>query len=604
MLDSFKKIKDILTPRQQQYSLLLFGMMIIMGLLDVVSISLIFPFMDLLSNPESIEQKWYLNNLFQWLKFNNHHDFLIFSAILLLFGIIISIIFRAITILAFMRFSHTSTFELAKRVLCGYLHQPYEWFLDRHSADLGKTLLSEVNHVINTSLVQALYFVSRIVLAIFLICLLMVVNPVIALTSGLGLGAVYACISFIIRKYAHYNSARRMQANKEQFQIAQETLAGIKDVKIFGLEQIMVDRFSKPALFYARSNANMVTITQTPRFALEAIAFGGMLLIILIMLNTRSEAESVIPIITLFAFTAYRLLPAMQGIYQNYSMMRYGKNALDVLHRDLMHLEKRIDKDDETMVTGPECYPLGSVLELRNIHYRYPGTQTETLKDLSLKISANTTIALVGGSGAGKTTVADIILGLLIPQSGELIVDGEIISRDKVRSWQQSIGYVPQNIFLMDDTIAANIAFGISRPQQDIAAIKYAAKAAGLDQFISNELPDEYQTMVGEGGVKLSGGQRQRIGIARALYRNPDVLIMDEATNALDNLTEQAVMDAIYNLSRTRTIILIAHRLSTVKNCDQIFFIDSGCLKDQGTFQELMENNREFAQLTSAGRRE
>ena len=223
------------------------------------------------------------------------------------------------------------------------------------------------------------------------------------------------------------------------------------------------------------------------------------------------------------------------------------------------------------------------------------------LNDLSLRIPANKTVALVGGSGAGKTTIADVILGLLTPQAGEMRVDGEIITQAKVRAWQRLIGYVPQQIFLMDDTIAGNIAFGLPETERDIAEIERAARTAGLHQFVMDALPKGYQTMIGEGGVKLSGGQRQRIGIARALYRDPDVLILDEATNALDGLTERAVMDAIHKLSHTKTIIIIAHRLSTVKDCDQVFFINEGRLQHQGTFQTLIDESEEFARLAKTG---
>lgn len=601
MFAKYRKIRDLLNHSERRRALLLFGMMVVMGLLEVVSVSLILPFMDILSNPESIENRWYLNYFFQLLGFEDSHSFLVFFAIMLLVSILGSITFRAITTLAIMRFSHMNIFALSQRLLRGYLHQPYTWFLDRHSADLGKTVLTEITHVVNTSLIPALQLIARTILALFLICLLMLVNPIIALTSAIGLGGAYAIISYAVRNYAYRTSSGRMKANREQFQIAQEALVGIKDVKIFGIEEILIERFCKPARHFASSNANITTIAQVPKFALEGIAFGGMLLIILVLLDTEGGHSGAIPVITLFAFTAYRLLPALQGIYHNYTMIRYGKTALDALHRDLVdiadHLEKHVTFSDSDQERRPLC----SVLELRNICYSYPHAKRSTLTNLSLKIPANSTVALVGGSGAGKTTIADIILGLLIPEDGELLVDGEIVTAAKIRAWQQSIGYVPQQIFLMDDTIAGNIAFGISKPDQKMVDIERASIAAGLHQFIKQELPDGYQTMVGEGGVKLSGGQRQRIGIARALYRNPDVLIMDEATNALDSLTEQAVMDAIHNLAHTKTVILIAHRFSTVRNCDQVFFIVSGSLQHQGTFQTLIEESEEFAKLANAG---
>jgi len=601
MFATYKKIRDLLDHRERRQVLLLFLMMVIMGLLEVVSVSLIFPFMVILSNPESIKTKWYLSFLFQKLGFESSNNFLIFFGIVLLLGTIGSITFRAFTIWSITRFSHMHKFTLSQRLLCGYLHQPYSWFLDRHSADLGKSILSEVNHVITTTLMPALQLVAQAVLAVLLICFLMIINPIIALTCAIGLGSAYTLVSYAVRNYAYRTGAERMRTNREQFQIAHEALVGIKDVKIFGLEETLIERFRNPACLFARNNANCVTVAQMPRFALEAIAFGGMLIIILVLFKMEGGLSSTIPIITLFAFAAYRLLPALQSIYNNYTMIRYGKSSFNALHHDLTEITDQSAKRVKATGSSSERLPLRSNLELRHICYSYPHAKKNTLEDLCLKIPANSTVALVGASGAGKTTIADVILGLLTPQKGEILVDGKIVTESKVRAWQRSIGYVAQQIFLMDDTIAGNIAFGIPESERDMEEIERAAVAAGLHNFVLQELPGGYQTMVGEEGIKLSGGQRQRIGIARALYRNPDVLIMDEATNALDNLTEQSVMEAIYNLSPSKTIILIAHRLSTIKNCDQVFFIVSGHLQHQGTFQTLIKESKEFAELASQG---
>lgn len=601
MLDTYRKLHDLLGPGDRRQAFFLFFMMIIMGLLNVISVSLVLPFMDILSNPELIENNRYLGFLYQQLKFKDNHSFLVFFASILLFAIIASIAFKAFVTLAIMRFSHMQVFKLSRALLQGYLNQPYAWFLDRHSADLGKTVLSEVAHVVNTTLINVLQLISQVILALFLIAFLMMIDPVIAIVSTVGLGSLYAILNRSVRNYAYRTGAERVQANRQQFQIAQEALVGFKDIKIFGLEDKIIERFSHPARLYARNNANSTTIAQIPRFAMEAIAFGGMLLIIMVLLETKGGVTAALPIITLFAFAAYRLLPALQSIYGSFTMIRYGRATFNALHRDMVEIARQPDHGTPYTRSDQAHYPLHDSLELRNINYSYPESERPVLKNLSLKIPANKTVALVGSSGAGKTTIADIILGLLTPQEGELRVDGEIITPAKVRAWQRSIGYVPQQIFLMDDTIAGNIAFGLSETERDVAEIERAARTAGLHQFVMDELPDGYQTMMGEGGVKLSGGQRQRIGIARALYRDPDVLIMDEATNALDSLTERAVMDAIHKLSHTKTIIIIAHRLTTVKDCDQVFFISDGRLRHQGTFQTLINESEEFARLARTG---
>lgn len=601
MLDTYRKLKDLVDHNGRRQALFLFFMMIIMGLISVVSVGLILPFMGVLSNPELIENNRYLAYVYQQLGFKDSHSFLIFMAMVLLFAIIGSIAFRAFVTLAMQRFSQMQVFKLSRRLLQGYLNQPYDWFLDRHSADLGKTVLSEVAQFVNSTLMPVLQFISQVILALFLIAFLMIIDPLIALASAVGLGGAYAIVSYSVRNYARRTGAERAQANRQQFLVAQEALIGFKDVKIFGLEENIIERFSHPARHFAQSSAKMATVSQVPRFALEAIAFGGMLLIIMFLLETKGGVSAALPIITLYAFAAYRLLPALQSIYQSYSMIQYGRATFNALHQDMLEIAAQPGHGIKTTGADQTCFPLREGLELQNVWYSYPQSERPVLNDLSLSIPANKTVALVGGSGAGKTTIADIILGLLIPQAGEMRVDGQIITPAKVRAWQRLIGYVPQQIFLVDDTIAGNIAFGLSETERDEAEIERAARTAGLHQFVMDELPKGYQTMIGEAGVKLSGGQRQRIGIARALYRDPDVLILDEATNALDGLTERAVMDAIHKLSHTKTMIIIAHRLSTVKNCDQIFFIKAGRLQHQGTFQTLIDESEEFAELAKTG---
>lgn len=345
---------------------------------------------------------------------------------------------------------------------------------------------------------------------------------------------------------------------------------------------------------YAQHNALATVIGQMPRFALEAIAFGGMLLMVLYLMAQSGNFTSALPIITLYAFAGYRLMPALQQVYSAFTQLRFGLPALDSLHAEFMSL-KPTQPDSKQ-----DAIQLKKAITLNNIQYCYPNALQPTLKNLSLTIPAKYTVGLVGATGSGKTTIVDLILGLLDAQVGALKVDGQTINENNKRAWLRTIGYVPQHIYLADDTVAANIAFGLEAKDIDQAAIERAAKIANLHDFVHNELPQQYQTTVGERGVRLSGGQRQRIGIARAMYHNPKVLILDEATSALDNLTEQAVMEAVYNLGHEITIILIAHRLSTVKACEIIFFLDKGVLQAQGSFDELMQANERFRAMAMA----
>jgi ABC-type multidrug transport system fused ATPase/permease subunit len=315
---------------------------------------------------------------------------------------------------------------------------------------------------------------------------------------------------------------------------------------------------------------------------------------VLYLIAQSGSFASALPTIALYAFAGYRLMPALQAIYSAVTQLRFAGPALDALHADLMSLQPAHPNFNQEAIT------LKQAITLNQIQFRYPNAPQPALKKLSLTIPAKSTVGLVGATGSGKTTTVDLILGLLEAQQGTLDVDGQAITEHNRRSWQRAIGYVPQQIYLADDTVAANIAFGLDAKDIDQSAVERAARIANLHEFVINELPQQYQTSVGERGVRLSGGQRQRIGIARALYHSPQVLILDEATSALDNLTEQAVMEAVHNLGHEITIILIAHRLSTVKACDTIFLLEKGELKAQGTFDELTHANEKFRAMAAS----
>jgi len=424
-----------------------------------------------------------------------------------------------------------------------------------------------------------------------LLTLLILIDPQLALIVGLTLATVYTLIFKATRGILSRVGVDRLKANQERFTAVSEAFGASKEVKFGGLEQTFINRFSKHARAYASRQATAQVIGQLPRFALEAITFGGMLLLVLYLMAQSGSFDSALPVIALYAFAGYRLMPALQQIYSAVTAMRFVGPALDSLHVDLMSLKYQLPGP------GQDSMALKETITLNQIQYSYPSAPQPALKNISLTIPARSTVGLVGTTGSGKTTTVDLILGLLDVQEGTLAVDGQVITEHNKRAWQRSIGYVPQQIYLADDTVAANIAFGIQAKDIDQAAVERAAKIANLHDFVVNELPQQYQTTVGERGVRLSGGQRQRIGIARALYHTPQVLILDEATSALDNLTEQAVMEAVHNIGHEITIILIAHRLSTVKACDTIFLLEKGLLKGQGTFEQLIRTNERFGEL-------
>ena len=586
-----KKILYFLSPSERKQGFLLIGMFFMMALLDMIGVASIMPFIYVLTNPEIIETNIYLNNIFQASRIfgvETNQQFLFLMGIFFFLLLVISLTFKALTTYIQTRFTQMRQYSIARKLMEGYLHQPYSWFLNRHSADLGKSILSEVGVVVSSGLQPMLNLIAKSMIALVLLALIIIINPKLALIVFFIIGIAFGLIYIFTRGFLNRIGKERVKENQWRFTALTDAFGAVKEIKLGGFEQVYIQRFSEAAKLIAKHNSSAKVISVLPRFAVEAIAFGGMIVVALYLILQRGF-DDVMPILALYAFAGYRLMPALQQIYSDVSELRFVGPALDIMYNDLKSLKNiNYNKDQEVL-------PLKKAIKLNNIYFHYPNSSRTTLKNIQISISARSTVGIVGATGSGKTTTVDIILGLLEVEQGTLEVDGKVINKNNRSAWQRSIGYVPQHIYVSDDTVAANIAFG-TMDKKDInqEAVERAAKIANLHDFVVNELPNKYKTTLGERGVRLSGGQRQRIGIARALYHNPEVLILDEATSALDNLTEQAVMDAVNNLNKNITIILIAHRLSTVKECDNIFLLEKGELKAQGTFRKLIEVNDNF----------
>jgi ABC-type multidrug transport system fused ATPase/permease subunit len=590
-MQTIKKIFFILSSRERKYTGLLLIMILIMALLDMIGVASILPFMAVLANPDIIQTNVILNKMFQAssiLEVENNQQFLFVLGVIVFVLLVTSLAFKALTNYVQVRFIQMREYSIGKRLVEGYLHQPYEWFLSRHSADLGKTILSEVTQVIGNGINPLLEAIAKSTVATALIILLIITDPKLALIVGVSLGSAYGLIFNFSRHFLNRIGAERLKTNQLRFTAISEAFGAAKEVKVGGLEKIYIQRFSISAKKFAQTAALSTLIRQLPRFILEAIAFGGILLVILYLMTTTGSFNDALPIMSLYVFAGYRLLPALQQTYASLTQLTFIGPSLDALTNEIKNLKSYTYKEDEGILSFKKS------IIVKNVSYNYPNSTRTALKDIHMIIPAKSTIGLVGATGSGKSTTVDIILGLLESQRGSLEVDGQIITKQNVRSWQRSIGYVPQHIYLSDDTIAANIAFGVDHKDINQEAVERACKIASLHEFVINELPKKYQTTIGERGVRLSGGQRQRIGIARALYNNPQILMLDEATSALDNQTEKAVMEAVNYLAKNITIILIAHRLTTVKKCDKIFLLEKGEIKNSGTFEELMKINDNF----------
>ena len=595
MLTTYRLLLDCLTVRERWRFWLLVAMMFIMGLFEMVGVLSILPLLTVISNPETIETNNYLQAAYKYFGFKSNQQFLIFLSLFAMIFFVISQVFKTITIYTIIRFAKLRGFSIGLRLLSKYLNQPYDWFLNRHSAELGKSILSEVDRLVERFILPALRQLAFTFIALCLLGLLLATNPVIAISMGLLVGSVYAVILLASRRYLLRIGRENLKANEQRFRVVQEGFGGVKEIKLLGIENNYINYFKQPGSRFARFETIGQTINEIPRFALETVIFGAMLVVVIVLLIfAEGKLDAVIPVLGIYALAGARMLPALQHIYRSAASMRFSRAILEKIHADLVGGARGADR-----AGGDGVLEVRDRLELSNVTYTYPETDRPTLTGLDMTIEAKTTVGIVGSTGAGKTTTVDILLGLLFPDEGAVVVDGVSVDVSNRRAWQRSLGYVPQQIFLTDDTLAANIAFGVATEKIDMAAVERAARMAELHDFVMTEMPLGYETKVGERGVRLSGGQRQRVGIARALYRDPSVLILDEATSALDNRTERAVMDAVHNLAHAKTIVMIAHRLSTVKSCDKIFMLEKGRCVAAGPYKSLLEGNRAFRELAT-----
>jgi ABC-type bacteriocin/lantibiotic exporter with double-glycine peptidase domain len=564
------KIYNILNSKERTSLRKLVILVIFMATMDMLGVVSIMPFMALIANPDIISESDLISGIYIFFDFDDYESFIIFSGIFVIIFYILSLSFKAYVSYLTLKFASKKEYSISERLFESYLRRPYSWYLERNTADLSKTILSEVSEVITFGIMPLLNLIAYGTVCIALLILVIAFNPVMALISAGSLGGSYLLIYLYISKKVDHLGYQRAAENRKRFNALSETFGGIKDVKLRDLEDICSVNFSTSAKIYAERHATAQILGMLPRFALEAVAFGGLLLLTISLTFALGSIEEVLPILSLYAFAAYRLMPALNQVYYSSTQLKFVTGALQNISVDEMEYEK------PQLIKTSHSPELNGNLALENITFGYQANSKNILNGLSLSISAGEKVAFIGTTGSGKSTAVDLIVGLLEPDAGQITVDGTFIDVTTVGRWKQNIGYVPQTIYLTDNTILSNIALGIPFDEIDYERVKEVAKVARIHEFINNELELGYDTRVGERGVRFSGGQRQRLGIARALYHNPSVLIMDEGTSALDIATETQVMNEIQHFSKDMTVIMVAHRLQTVKNCDKIYYFENG----------------------------
>jgi ABC-type multidrug transport system fused ATPase/permease subunit len=576
---------------------MIFLLTILMAVMEIIGIASIAPFMAVVSSPEIIQQNEYLNLAFNYFNFNGVNDFLISLGFLVILILLFNNIFSAFMMWLVTSFNRKFAHSLAIKLLSRYLNQPYAFFVNRNSADLSKNILSESHRVVTGVITPSIEIISKGVVTFFIIVGLIIVEPFVALLILTILLTIYLLIYIFFKNVLNEIGSKSTKAVLERYKVANEAISSVKELKLHAKEKEFISKFRKVSMKDASYSINADIIGIMPRYLLESLIFSGVILATIFLIHSGKTGVEIIPMLAVYTFAAYRVLPMMQAIYRGVTSVKFNIPALKILLDDFeASFGANVKTERNRIDNGNEVF-FNSELEFKKVSFSYDVSAKPTLSNVNLKIKHPSKIGIVGKTGSGKTTLVDIILGLFIANSGEILIDGAKLTSSNISSWQKMLGYVPQDVYLSDDTIRNNIAFAVNENDIDLSRVKKSAKLAGIDSFI-NSLPQKYESNVGEKGVKLSGGQLQRIGIARALYFEPKLLVFDESTSALDGQTERVIMDSIDNLSKEKTIIIIAHRISTLESCDTIFFLQDGSIKSSGKYKDLL-NNQDFKKLNN-----
>jgi ATP-binding cassette subfamily C protein len=586
--DIVRKVYDLARPYGRRKLAIVFVIILLQGLLQVAGVTSIFPFLALASDPEAFRQSGLGQTLLAYLPDWTDRTLLMVSGMVAVAVLLISNGFLLFSGIATSRFAFGLGHWLRVRLITRMASNPYSYFLSRNTGELLKKAVSDVNQLVNSVLLPIFACITNCITVALLLMTLLFVDWRIALLAGLGLGAFYALVFRILKSRRDRHSALIKVANRGSVREAQQLLGGIKPIKVHQCEQAFIDRYCHHSATMARLMKWVPVYQNSPRYLVEPVAFGGIVLAVVAFAAKGEDFTTLLPKLGVMAFAGYRLIPNLQTLYGALSEISMSRHALEEVHEEFEEPVALAPPPSRRQASGSlEPLQWREAIRIDQLSFAYPGMLGQLFNGLSLEIPKNHFIAFAGETGSGKSTLVDLLLGLHTPDRGSIFIDGTRIDDQSLSVWRASLGYVPQEIFLLDDTIMANIALGVPDGAVDERRVREVASIAQIADFIESELPEGYQTCVGERGVRLSGGQRQRIGLARALYHRPTTLVLDEATSALDNDTEAALMRAIETLHGEITLIVIAHRLSTIEKADRIFVLDHGRLIQQGTFAQL-----------------
>jgi ATP-binding cassette subfamily B protein len=580
--NNFNRVWRNLTSQRKIYFMLLLGLMIIASFMEAISISAVLPFIGVLSNPEKVFAHPSAQFFIDFLGIKSQEELLLPFTVTFCILIFVGITLRLLLLWAQNRLGYGTSASFSNSIYIRTLYQPYAVHVSRNSSEVISSVTSKAAAILGSFVNPLMNLIASSITITAIIITLFIINPYVAISAFFGFGLLYVVITLTVKKKLSVNSLVISRESVQMVKALQEGLGGIRDVLIDGTQETYASIFNRAQKKLNKSAANNLIVGNSPRYIVE---FLGIIFICIIAYQLVLKGEgfvSAIPTLGALALGAQRLLPALQTLYFNWTTLRGGQNSvidgLEFLEQPLPEHAHKVN---------PPPIKFEKAIKLENLSFKYNLEGVAVLKNLNLTLEKGKRYGFVGTTGCGKSTLLDVVMGLLIPTNGHLKIDDNVIDIHNYRSWQVILSHVPQAIYLSDTSLAENIAFGVEPDKIDMKKVREAAQKAQIAETIE-ALPQKYDTFVGERGIRLSGGQRQRIGIARALYKNAQVIVFDEATSALDNETELAVMEGIEQLADDLTILIVAHRVSTLKRCDKIFRMDKGEVIEEGVYEEMV----------------
>ncbi|NIC04408.1 ABC transporter ATP-binding protein [Halomonas sp. DX6] len=602
MLRKLKDLYVLLTREQRMKLLKLQGLIIVMSFAEIAGVMSIGPFMALVGDMRILEEsEGVASTLYRMSGVGTPSDFLFWLGIMVLIVLAAASFISMYTVWRLSLYGAKVGAELGNRLYRYYMHQPWLYHATTSSSHLTKQISQETLRMTNFVINPLLHMNAKLVMAFLMSIVIFIYDPMVALIGISIFVASYYLLFVTVRRRLAKNGKTISETQSQRFKLMAEGFGGIKDALLLGHQNTFIERFEKPSMQFAQAAGSNQAISQVPRYAMELVAFSSVIFLVLYLLASHNgNLGTILPILSIYAMAGFKILPALQKVYSSLSQIRGNLASFEAVRDDLYESSEPREQE-RRLATRKDI--AGNIvpqetIQLDNIVFSYPGSREFALNGVSMEIPANRMIGVVGASGSGKSTIIDILLGLIEPDQGEISIDGVRIEAHNKRQWQNTLGFVPQSIFLADASIRENIAFGVAPEDIDEEGLKRAAELANLHELLE-ELPNGLDTCVGERGVQLSGGQRQRIGIARALYHDAEVLILDEATSALDGITEKIIMEAIHEIMGKKTIIMIAHRLATVRQCNRIYLMKEGRVIDSGSYGELSSRNEIFQRMAA-----